>query len=81
MGNTVAFQVDAFQNDAFQTYDIEIDVSGNPVKITRVHVMTKGISFSCMTNKQSISLATRQLAQSTFKNTNSCYAARRRKTI
>lgn len=41
MGNTIAFQIDAFQNDAFQTYDEYIDVSGKGIRITKVHLCTR----------------------------------------
>lgn len=41
MGNTIAFQLDAFQNDAFQTYEIQISAGELIETITYVHTMTK----------------------------------------
>ncbi len=49
MGNTAAFQIDAFQNDAFQTYDEYIDVSGKGIRITRVHLCTRQSAVPSMT--------------------------------
>lgn len=41
MSNTIAFQLDAFQNDAFQTYEIQISTGELIETITYVHTMTR----------------------------------------
>ena len=51
MGNTQAFQFDAFQEDAFQTYDIEIETQDGPVRIVRAYVTERPARALCRTER------------------------------
>lgn len=64
MGNTVAFQIDAFQNGAFQTYDEYVDVSGRGIRITKVHLCTRQSAVPSMTRERACHWTT--IAEATF---------------